>query len=190
MEKRTWGARIEHLRESRSITQIELARIAGVSKRETVAQWEAEQRQIKSNPLCKLADFFGVSTDYLLGRTKDKTTNPTAKAAIEYTGLSESAIETLAAWFANNEWLGAIPIFSQLITCESINKLLGNFELISVAREVAANGDTQQIVKLGDFGKIEYELTGKAAIDYFAKEAVDSFRDMMKEITKAGDEHA
>lgn len=42
-----------------------------------------------------LAKLYNVTTDYLLGLSDEKTTNPTAKSAIEYTKLSESAVEKL-----------------------------------------------------------------------------------------------
>lgn len=45
--------------------------------------------------LCKIADFYGVTTDYLLGRTGTKSINPTVQAAAEYTGLTEKTIDAL-----------------------------------------------------------------------------------------------
>lgn len=42
-----------------------------------------------------LADFYGVSTDYLLGRTPNKTTNPKLQEVSEYTGLSAAVAERL-----------------------------------------------------------------------------------------------
>ena len=42
-----------------------------------------------------LADFYGVSTDYLLGRSDIRSRDESAKALTDYTGLSESAIQAL-----------------------------------------------------------------------------------------------
>lgn len=44
--------------------------------------------------LCKIADFYGVSTDYLLGRTdpENSTADEKLKMISEYTGLSNQAI--------------------------------------------------------------------------------------------------
>ena len=62
--------------------------------------------------LCKIADFYGVSTDYLLGRTKTPTINPTVQAAVEYTGLSEVTINSLrdahnlVSQMGKNIWTG------------------------------------------------------------------------------------
>lgn len=42
-----------------------------------------------------LADFYGVSADYLLGITEIKSPSPDLRAICEYTGLSEAAVGTL-----------------------------------------------------------------------------------------------
>lgn len=50
----------------RGLSKDDLARAMGVS-RKTIHNWENEGR-IPGAALSKLADFFGVSADYLLGR--------------------------------------------------------------------------------------------------------------------------
>lgn len=42
-----------------------------------------------------IAEYYNVSTDYLLGREKSRTTDTDQQAAIKYTGLSEESINTL-----------------------------------------------------------------------------------------------
>lgn len=54
-----------------------------------------EDRPVTMEYLVKYADYFGVSTDYLLGKAKDSTTDPYVQAACEKTGLSQEAIEKL-----------------------------------------------------------------------------------------------
>lgn len=55
--------------------------------------------------LCKIADFYGVTTDYLLGRTKTRTINEDVATAIKTTGLSETAIKKLCHLRSNpHEW--------------------------------------------------------------------------------------
>lgn len=65
----TFGERLRELREARNVTQKTLAAVLGVSPRmvsfyESGAHFLSDERQ-----LCKLADYFDVTTDYLLGRT-------------------------------------------------------------------------------------------------------------------------
>ena len=45
--------------------------------------------------LCKIADFYGVSVDWILERTNAKTIQADAAAAFKYTGLSEKALKVL-----------------------------------------------------------------------------------------------
>ena len=56
------------LRKARKINQMELAEKLGVS-RSAIATWECGKRQPDFETLCRVADFFNVSADYLLGRT-------------------------------------------------------------------------------------------------------------------------
>lgn len=58
--------RLKELRKEKKLTQKELAKILGISKR-TLAYWEKGESQIKNEKAEKLADFFGVNTAYLLG---------------------------------------------------------------------------------------------------------------------------
>lgn len=58
---------LKSLRKARKINQTSLADTFGVSQA-TIASWEAGRRQPDFETLLKIADFFQVSTDYLLGR--------------------------------------------------------------------------------------------------------------------------
>lgn len=58
---------LKQLRETRGITQTELAKQLGVV-RSTICFYESEQHSPTPEMLIKLADFFGVTVDYLLGR--------------------------------------------------------------------------------------------------------------------------
>lgn len=59
--------RIHELRLSFGWSQTELARRLGVSK-QAVSNWENDNIQPSVDVLIRLADAFGVTTDYLLGR--------------------------------------------------------------------------------------------------------------------------
>ena len=67
------GERITVLREARGLSQRdlsdELAKLGLVVRRETITQWENGTRDLKTEYLAKLSEFFGVSTDWLLGLT-------------------------------------------------------------------------------------------------------------------------
>jgi len=62
-------SRLRELRKGRGLTQKRLAEIMGLNIN-TIAQYERGNREPKFDTLCKLADFFDVSLDYLLGRQR------------------------------------------------------------------------------------------------------------------------
>ena len=66
--------RIRNLREDADLTQKEVGRAINLPQR-TYAYYESGQRMIPPSVLCALADFYGVSVDYILGRTQNKKMN-------------------------------------------------------------------------------------------------------------------
>ena len=66
--------RIRSLREDADLTQAKLGAAINVPQR-TYAYYESGQRMIPPSVLCALADFYGVSVDYILGRTDKRATN-------------------------------------------------------------------------------------------------------------------
>ena len=59
--------RLLYLRTEKALSRKELAEKLGVSVR-LISYWENNQRECDFNMLIKIADYFGVSIDYLLGR--------------------------------------------------------------------------------------------------------------------------
>lgn len=66
-----FGERLKQLRNEYKITQKQLAKTLGVG-RPTIAGYETKGIQPSYETLNKIADYFKVSTDYLLGRTDEK----------------------------------------------------------------------------------------------------------------------
>lgn len=64
--------RLKELRNQKKITQTEFARMLNVANG-TVGMWETGKRQPSNDMVVRLADFFGVSTDYLLGVSPFRT---------------------------------------------------------------------------------------------------------------------
>ena len=78
---------IKRLRMARGLNQVEFARVMGVSK-QCVSNWENDNVVPSIDMLCKIADFFGVGTDYLLGRSE--------RRVIEVSNLTEEQIDHIA----------------------------------------------------------------------------------------------
>ncbi len=68
--KMTIGNRISDLRNKFNLTQDQLAKKVGIS-RSALSHYEKDRRDPDYDTLKMLANFFEVTTDYLLGRTDD-----------------------------------------------------------------------------------------------------------------------
>lgn len=66
--KNKFAARLLELRVEKGITQSQLAQELGVLTR-TVSYWEKGQRQCNIDMLITLSAYFGVTVDYLTGKT-------------------------------------------------------------------------------------------------------------------------
>ena len=68
--------RIRDLREDRDLKQEDMARLLSCTQA-CYSNYENGKRDIPTEVLSRIADIFGVSTDYLLGRTNVKQPYPT-----------------------------------------------------------------------------------------------------------------
>ncbi|MEW5783651.1 MAG: helix-turn-helix transcriptional regulator [Bacillota bacterium] len=65
------GARLKKLRDEKGISQLELAKALNISN-VMLSRYEKNKRSPDYETLNKLADFYDVTTDYLLGRTNSR----------------------------------------------------------------------------------------------------------------------
>lgn len=65
---------------------------------QAVASMKAGRSRPSLENLVKLADYLGVSVDYLLGRTDTKTRDESLQAVAQFTGLSEEALKQVQIW--------------------------------------------------------------------------------------------
>lgn len=70
----TFSERIKALRKEKGLTQEELGNIIGV-KKYSIHSYENEKNCPEMKGLIGLADYFGVSIDYLVGRTDNPEIN-------------------------------------------------------------------------------------------------------------------
>ncbi|QDK70154.1 helix-turn-helix domain-containing protein [Lactococcus protaetiae] len=66
-----FAERLKQLRKSKALTQKEVAEQLGMTQ-QNYQKWESGKSSPSGETLDKLADYFQVSTDYLLGRTKEE----------------------------------------------------------------------------------------------------------------------
>lgn len=86
--------RLRELMTAREVTMTALANALGIS-RQAVSQYQDGSTQPNMQKLIEIANYFNVSTDYLLGLTDTQSTNADARAAVEYTKLPERAVNLI-----------------------------------------------------------------------------------------------
>lgn len=74
--------KLSELRNEKGLTQREIAKIFNVSQG-TYNNWENGKTQPSIEQLVAIADFFGVSIDYLVGREREKTALSQARRTTE-----------------------------------------------------------------------------------------------------------
>ena len=84
-----FAIRIKNLRQSRELNQVQLAEKLGV-KKQSISNWENDNIMPSVDMLIRIADFFHVSTDYLLGRDVQDLSAP---QMLDITGLTPRQIE-------------------------------------------------------------------------------------------------
>lgn len=95
------GEKIREERKNRNLNQKQFSEMlvknfAIKADRSKIAKWETGRLHIQDDELIVLAKCFNVTTDYLLGLSETKSTDPKVKEICEYTGLVESSIEFLS----------------------------------------------------------------------------------------------
>lgn len=69
MAENIFPRRLQELRERRHISRMTLGQLCGLSKN-MIAMYERGEKAPSVYALIRIADYFGVSVDYLLGREK------------------------------------------------------------------------------------------------------------------------
>lgn len=110
---------LKQLRWENNLTQKELAEKVGISK-SSIGFYENGDRIPDINTLSAIADYFNVSTDFLLGRTDIKTLDFNVREISEQTGLSELAVERIMIQNDISPGFEMEPIFRKSLYDEEI----------------------------------------------------------------------
>lgn len=86
-----FNIRLKELRNQKNMTQDELGKILNVSGK-TIGTWERDSRQPNIETINALANYFNVSTDYLLGRKEGSKTMNDDKQ-VDLTGIGQKEDE-------------------------------------------------------------------------------------------------
>lgn len=109
------GETLKTLRDEKGLTLKQMGEILGVSHM-TYQRYEKNDTDVSTDMLTKLADFYGVSADYLLGRTEIKAMAGTSPAEqLDVTAAEQEIIRRYTEF----------PEEVRLLLLETIRKLVG-----------------------------------------------------------------
>ena len=81
---------LKALRKSKGLTQVQFAEIFNISSG-TIAMWETNKRVPDTSMLIKIAEFFNVTVDYLLGKSEVPMSNSNNQLEDVYLSLAKTA---------------------------------------------------------------------------------------------------
>lgn len=81
------------IRESRGYSKRTVSEMTGIPYTTYIKYESGERKDVSMQALCKLADFYGVTTDYLLGREK-QSTQPNPLTKLNLPADTEAVVET------------------------------------------------------------------------------------------------
>lgn len=127
------GKRISKLRTEKGLNQRDFASILGVSNG-TIGMWETGKRQPDLGTVKKIATYFGVSIDYLLGNIDHPTPDAEKEHSFFFFFFDPPQVERLKCLIKNNG-ISIKSLASRIgVSDDEISKLLngeeGNLEII------------------------------------------------------------
>lgn len=199
-----FAQRLVYLREQKGISQQELADNLNIT-RQSLSLYEKAERTINIELLAKIADFFNVSTDYLMGRTDIPSMNEDIQTACKVTGLSDEAIKNLK-WIESNDKCNMMNMiissqffldFVDFITIyfnDLINKYLKKMQIEDCRDEINkfSNTECEDRLKLCDLrNKMQKELEDLVEETYYGEfRLTKKFNDFLAHIDCTAEETA
>lgn len=147
---KTIGNRINTLLAEQGVKQKELAQHLQVPDN-TISYFVKGTRTPNTSQITKIAQFFGVSSDYLLGLSNAESTDKDIQFISKFTGLSDTSIRILNCFNGSH-----IPQITNLLleteTCMLPEYLLDKSELESIKKE---NDNADYVIELKDIHELK-----------------------------------
>ena len=144
-------SRLRGLIESRKTTITALANVLKIS-RQSVSQYQDGTGQPNVDKLCKIAQHFNVSTDYLVGLSSIPSTNNDTRDICEKTGLSEHTVSRLMQDDKRDRWA---EVIDQLVLHPGVLDALHAYlffdvDYFATVEDGKASDDHRKVMVLGD----------------------------------------
>ena len=192
-ERKPFPSRLRQLMAETGTTQEELAEAVGV-QRQTISKYASGQNTPDIEKFEKIADFFGVSFDYLLGRSDAK--HRENQSVVEEAGLSEEVVNKLKNWHEKRTETDKNGVsvtvvmhtkapreLSELIEHRQLRKLI---DLICALKYMAGDKrrllDREAVLGPNKIESLMKEIGRNNTRDYIMFMLQDTFRQMLDDI--------
>lgn len=118
-----FSQKLKFLRKSKNLTQSDMANMLGIT-RQGYGKYESSDSQPDLDTLEKLASYFDVSTDYLLGRTDSPTSSHIDKDEEEFQAFANDP--------SLQKWYKELPKSKE----EDLRKLRKMWEILKDSNEI------------------------------------------------------
>ncbi len=175
------GQRIKKLRKKKKVSQQELSETLGYKTYTTVSKWESGTSLPPGKEIIRLADFFNVSTDYLLGLDDSPAeyTTDQASNSIELDYINSAEHDALYS-YGSSEEKEAMPkvkvpnyiinrspekYFVARVQSDSMNRIINNGDNVvildfnKVSDEPIHTGDILVVKIRGDYRIVHIRMT-------------------------------
>ena len=193
--KEEFSKRLIQLREQKGFTQQQLADSIGIT-RQSLSLYEKAERTINFELLAKIADFFNVSTDYLMGRTDVASMNEDLQTACKVTGLSESAVIAIRNIHDGDPYrklkrdrMYNAEILEKIILSESFPNILSRISSIKNLESTLPDDRLTLECTAPNSNGLKLTLTKKDFVEYDLQFGMDEFKNIIKEIIREASEH-
>ncbi len=186
-----FSVRLRELINERKVTQQEISENITAS-RQALNKWVNGETVPDILAAAELADYFGVSSDYLLGMTDSPTIEPQQISAEKYIGLSPEATEHLAdmQYCDFNTPYKRTDILNMIILSGHFRSLLNS---LCEACAVSASENFSDTTKTrqGHDGSFELQQLSKAdLIELYSQKASKQFNKIIEKILKEVSDNA
>lgn len=128
MVKLTRGERFKQIREERGFkTQREVLDACGVQKSMLSALENDEScRDVGFSHIVKLSELYGVSLDWLFGRSEIRSVDADVQAACKFTGLGQEALQKISEEIKSEPLMAELLnyLFTDIVFLDCLDKLL------------------------------------------------------------------
>jgi Predicted transcriptional regulators len=131
-----FAIRLKELRAEKQISQAELAAMLNISNR-TISMYEQGNSEPNVETLAKIAAYFYVSTDYLIGITNSR--NPDNRSVSDELNLSDEAVDILKEFpltISKTNGISLSDVLNAIVINPKFKKLLKSI-LLYISRDVS-----------------------------------------------------